>query len=36
MEEVLLYFALKYRGDFHTIMQAVQNKEEVDQDEAWP
>lgn len=34
MEEVLLYFALKYRGDFHAIMQAVQNKEEVDQDEA--
>jgi len=34
MEEVLLYFALKYRGDFHAIMQAVQNKEEVNQDEA--
>lgn len=34
MEEILLYFALKYQGDFHAIMTAIENKEQVDKDEA--
>ena len=29
MEEVLVYFALKYEGDFYKILSALQNKERV-------
>ena len=29
MEEVLVYFALKYKGDFYKILSALQNKERV-------
>lgn len=29
MEEILLYFSLKYNGDFHKILNALQKKEEV-------
>lgn len=31
MEEILLYFSLKYSGDFDLIYQALKTKEEVDQ-----
>lgn len=29
MEEILLYFSLKYNGDFHKILKALQTKEKV-------
>ena len=29
MEEILLYFSLKYEGDFDEIYQALQQKEKV-------
>lgn len=32
MREVLLYFALKYNGDFGDILEALQRKEKVDQE----
>ena len=32
MEEVILYFALKYAGDFDKIYQALERKEKVDSD----
>lgn len=32
MEEILLYFSLKYSGDFDLIYQALKTKEEVDQE----
>ena len=31
MEEILLYFSLKYEGDFDEIYQALQQKEKVDE-----
>lgn len=30
MEEIILYFALKYAGDFDKIYQALERKEKVD------
>lgn len=30
MEEILLYFSLKYQGDFDKIYQALERKEKVD------
>lgn len=33
MEDVLLYFSLKYKGDFKKIYQAIIDKEEIDQEE---
>jgi DNA processing protein len=32
MEEILLYFSLKYDGDFEKIYQALENKETVDEE----
>ena len=29
MEEILLYFSIKYDGDFHKILKALQTKEKV-------
>ena len=29
MEEILLFFALKYQGDFQSILKALQAKEKV-------
>lgn len=31
MEELTLYFSLKYRGDFQSIYNALLNKERVDE-----
>ena len=33
MEEILLFFALKYQGDFQSILKALQAKEKVSQEE---
>ena len=33
MENVLLYFALKYQGDFNLIYQAIVNKEKVNHEQ---
>lgn len=33
MEEILLYFSLKYQGDFKKIYQALQNKEKINENE---
>ena len=33
MEEILLYFSLKYDGDFHQILKALQTKEKVRKEE---
>lgn len=33
MEEILLYFSLKYEGDFHKILMALEKKEKVDEKE---
>lgn len=33
MEEILLYFSLKYDGDFHKILKALQTKEKVNQED---
>ena len=32
MEEIILYFALKYAGDFDKIYQALERKEKIDDD----
>lgn len=32
MQETLLYFSLKYKGDFNRILEALNNKEEVNQE----
>lgn len=33
MEEILLYFSLKYNGDFEKIYKALENKEKVDENQ---
>lgn len=33
MRKVILYFALKYNGDYKSIYEAIKNKEEIDQKE---
>ena len=30
MEDIILYFAVKYEGDFEKIFYAIMSKEEVD------
>ena len=35
MEEILLFFALKYQGDFQSILKALQAKEKVSQEETF-
>ena len=32
MEELVLYFSLKYEGDFQKIYKALMNKERVDEE----
>ena len=31
MEEILLYFSLKYAGDFDSILKALECKEKIDE-----
>jgi hypothetical protein len=34
MDEVLVYFAVKYKGNFQKILTALQNKERVSNEES--